>query len=110
MAAIMASLTCSSTASWCTERPRASRAACSSFPAMGACGSSATRHPLLQLLRLCRGRIQLHQALGVVRGGLLVAQGTLVLHTQEQHVRARARRQRIEALDEGTRREIVLLL
>src|SRR5882724_9357308 len=84
----MASLMCSSIASWCADMPRASRAACRSTPDFSCC-ASAMRHRLVELLRLLGGGVQLQQLLGIVRGTLLVAEGALVVHAQQQHIGTR---------------------
>src|SRR5579863_9360333 len=94
------SLTCSSTATWCTESPRASRALRRSAPGPWMAWLSAIGAYLIELLHLRRGREQLDELLGVILRALLVAERTLGAHAQEQHFRLWLR-DLVVAFDEG---------
>src|SRR5579872_5919367 len=108
----MKSLTCSSCATWCTDKPRRSRSARRSAP--GFCAPSAWVSAMAvclgELLRLRRGGEQFHQFLRIVRRTLLIAQRTLGLHPQIEHFRPRRQAGAVIALQEGPRLQVFLMV
>src|SRR5579859_706650 len=105
---MMKSLTCSSIAIWCRDSPRCSRTPRRYAP--GCTSLSTAMTAPLELLRLGRGRELLDQLLGDLRGAGLVAEGTLDLQRQVQGVGTLLRGHAVEALDEGARLQVLLLL